>query len=1596
MNEIINTCVTGINNVGRGFCTFAGGMFVQSAVLIAILLVADWLLRKRVKATFRYWIWMLVFIKLVLPPSLSSPTSLGYWYHDWLAAGRPIPLTVVAIPVQKPTEPEAQTSVRAESTTLTKPVQPPESQPVQVTEPVGWASAHAESATKGYRVTLTGQGALFLLWLVGVLVLVMLVIQRVCFVRGLAAQSTPAGEPLTDLLDQCRDQMNVRRSIGLRLSPTTFSPAVCGLFRPVILLPAALLQKLSNDDLRAVLIHELAHVKRGDLWLNSIQTLLQIAYFYSPFVWLASAITRRVREQAVDEMVLVALGAEAKSYSRTLVDIAEMAFFKPHWALRLVGVAESKKALEGRIKHMLTRPIPKSARIGVRDAVAVLLIAAALLPMARAERSGKDVPSAPPATGAAMSEKGVGESVQSPASSQTLDFRVVSAQTKAPIADVNLEIRVGDETKKQVTDAEGRCRIEHNPLRPEYTRVTASKPGLVPIQVVWSGGSRPAAIPREYVLAMEPATTIGGIVRNKDGKPIEGATLHLLVSSRNESGGERVTIPDLVEKTDTQGRWRCDLVPAKFDRVQILLQHPDYMSDDVYGRTPMPPADQLRALTGVMVMNKGTTVAGRVLDMNDRPIEKASVVQAAVGIPTGHLNAETDSQGRFEIKNARPGRMALVVRVKGYSPDLKQFTVGNDMEPIVFKLERGHTLQGRVVDKAGMPIAGAVVRADSWRDSNSSIWQAATDSDGRFRWEDAPADQVLFYIGKSHYSSLVRYAMTASDQEQTITLNPQLTIKGRVTDEATGQPIPTFTVVPGRSQVNGQSFTQSIGWFRPNARSFTDGVYEYTFPTLYPEQAIRVEADDYTPQQSRLFKDGEGEVVWDLSLKKGARLSGSVRLPDGGVAVGVDVLLCRFSGMVVIENGRASHPIDSVSVQTSTDGRFSFPVQVDPYFLVLVHDKGFAQVTAEDFARSPGVTLTAWGRVEGKVMVGAKPDANEGVQVAFNAPMQLRGPRVRFQCSAVTDKDGHFAIDHVPPGKAQVAREVKTNQADARIPTALSYGVPIGVKPGETVSVTIGGTGRPVIGKIANFDSIKNNVDGQRLQCYVMPRFGGSSSQMLPVKYEPDGTFRVEDVPAGDYVLYSNSGGSFMGGRGGSGAPDGGSTYSFTVPDVPGGRSGEPLDLGVVDLTPPNNAVGLWPSRVQSIQGIVVDPNDRPVSSATVFASGLSFREATTDAKGAFELRSMSPLGAIVPRVLTPYIVVQDKGRNLAAAVSFDSASTEPLRIKLTPGAILSGRVTDAQDKGLPAAQISLALRTGQTQLGLRESSRSDPNGRYEIQVVPAGHSYSISATAEGYGENSTDVQITDVAKGRIEADPIVLVVANLDVSGVVVDADDKPVANAEVLCSGPGQRPQRSTTDSQGRFVIHGLGAGVVRVQADMFRQFGTARGGGPPVGSIQTDAGATGVKIVIGQRVSGMATMPAKPQSLTGKALPSIADLGIEAAADSYKDQRILLCFFDAGRRPSRDAVSALAKQANQLKQKSVTVIAVRTDQADTDELKQWLKEQSAVSIGSMKDSTPRATSSWGVQTLPWLILTDKNHVVQAEGFSIDDLDKTLQSGK
>jgi beta-lactamase regulating signal transducer with metallopeptidase domain len=369
--------ITFLNTIGKSFVGFSGSMLIQSSVLIIVLLVVDAFLRKRVRVILLYGIWMLVLVKLVLPTTLSSPLGLGYWIGDRV----PKVVTEKASYVHKQiasilqrSKPVNETIPYAFLTTDLPPVGiPPEF--------IADTCADFTVAASPEKARLSWQGFAFLGWLTVVIAMIVLLIRRMFIVRDLLAQSKNPNDSMLDIFERCRKQIGVHRSILLELSPVVVSPSVCGIFRPRILIPQDLPRKLKTDDLRSVLLHELAHIKRGDLWISCIQTILQIAYFYNPLLWMANVIIRKVREQAVDEMVLVAMGEKAEDYPETLLNISRMTFGRPKLSLRLIGIVESKKALERRIMIMLNRPVPKSSKLGIYGLIAIVVIGAVILPM---------------------------------------------------------------------------------------------------------------------------------------------------------------------------------------------------------------------------------------------------------------------------------------------------------------------------------------------------------------------------------------------------------------------------------------------------------------------------------------------------------------------------------------------------------------------------------------------------------------------------------------------------------------------------------------------------------------------------------------------------------------------------------------------------------------------------------------------------------------------------------------------------------------------------------------------------------------------------------------------------------------------------------------------------------------------------------------------------------------------------------------------------------------------------------------------------------------------------------------------------------------
>jgi beta-lactamase regulating signal transducer with metallopeptidase domain len=316
-----------------------------------VLLILDFGLRRHLRASVRYALWLVFLVKLVTPPSLALPTSLAWWWSS--ATHLPMP----APQFQFSTFTVSQADALAPefiAPLLTEVTLPP---------PALTAAAVCLLLAGGVSMGLFG----WLLWR-----------WRQVVRTGRAASDDPAFSPLQE---EAHRLGNIRSPVRLKITSDTMSPAVCGLFRPVILLPQTLVDKLSAEQLRAVVLHELMHLRRGDVWVNFAQALLQIIYWWHPLVWLANARIRRVREEAVDDAVMVALREDAEIYAPTLLAVAKFAFRRPLASLGLVGILESRSALRQRIERLVNLPVPRKAGLTLVSVCGILGFASVALPM---------------------------------------------------------------------------------------------------------------------------------------------------------------------------------------------------------------------------------------------------------------------------------------------------------------------------------------------------------------------------------------------------------------------------------------------------------------------------------------------------------------------------------------------------------------------------------------------------------------------------------------------------------------------------------------------------------------------------------------------------------------------------------------------------------------------------------------------------------------------------------------------------------------------------------------------------------------------------------------------------------------------------------------------------------------------------------------------------------------------------------------------------------------------------------------------------------------------------------------------------------------
>ena len=165
-------------------------------------------------------------------------------------------------------------------------------------------------------------------------------------------------------------------------------------------------------------------------------------------------------------------------------------------------------------------------------------------------------------------------------------------------------------------------------------------------------------------------------------------------------------------------------------------------------------------------------------------------------------------------------------------------------------------------------------------------------------------------------------------------------------------------------------------WERDRTRTLSRGRYEVRFQDASRKEGrrIRIEADGYKPEVSRVIQDDEDDPVVNFVLHKSAGISGVVYASGKSPLSGADVVLVMPSQPAFIKNGPPPDSIQHRISKTDAAGRFAFPAQEPPFTLLVLHDSGFAERTFDaDPDSTCDLTIKPWGRIDGTLRIGDRP-----------------------------------------------------------------------------------------------------------------------------------------------------------------------------------------------------------------------------------------------------------------------------------------------------------------------------------------------------------------------------------------------------------------------------------------------------------------------------------------------------------------------------------------------------------------------------------------------------------------------------------------------
>jgi beta-lactamase regulating signal transducer with metallopeptidase domain len=329
------------------------------------------LVMRRASASARHMVWLAAMVALLIVPVLSVVLPGWRVLPRWSA--REAVVADVAMP--RAAEKPALTAPPTE-----RPVVFPAAAPLPVPEMAAVLRPSVPVLVASESVMpFPRHGWLLPIWAAGCGVLVLRLTAAHVLLRRSTRRCEPANGALVATLEAARVECGVSQPVRLLMDKGRTIPVVWGMFRPQLLLPAEA-EHWNATQLRSVLLHELAHLRRRDPLTQFLTQLACALHWFNPLVWLAAWRLHVERERACDDLVL-ARGVKPSAYAEHLLQIATQ--LSPARWTQACGLAMARKSsIEGRLHAVLSDKLNRRSVTRALTAAALMLGAIIAVPLA--------------------------------------------------------------------------------------------------------------------------------------------------------------------------------------------------------------------------------------------------------------------------------------------------------------------------------------------------------------------------------------------------------------------------------------------------------------------------------------------------------------------------------------------------------------------------------------------------------------------------------------------------------------------------------------------------------------------------------------------------------------------------------------------------------------------------------------------------------------------------------------------------------------------------------------------------------------------------------------------------------------------------------------------------------------------------------------------------------------------------------------------------------------------------------------------------------------------------------------------------------------